>query len=104
MPLKIYYVDPRKPIIIITWKGFDPLLPTILLNSHMDVVPVFKVSFNFLTDIKLIILKFFGYFSEKLFILFLKIRIKIKKNFINKFLHALKKCFHVILRKKNILF
>lgn len=30
-----------KPIFIITWEGTEPSLPTIVLNSHMDVVPVF---------------------------------------------------------------
>ena len=32
---------PSKPILIITWEGLDPSLPSVLLNSHMDVVPVF---------------------------------------------------------------
>ena len=31
----------NKPILIATWKGSDPSLPTILLNSHTDVVPVY---------------------------------------------------------------
>lgn len=30
------------PIIIITWIRLNPELPTIMLNSHMDVVPVFE--------------------------------------------------------------
>lgn len=29
---------------IITWQGSDPSLPSLMLNSHMDVVPVFPVS------------------------------------------------------------
>ena len=29
-----------RPILIATWTGSDPLLPSILLNSHVDVVPV----------------------------------------------------------------
>lgn len=33
---------PQKPIVILTWEGTEPLLPSILLNSHMDVVPVFE--------------------------------------------------------------
>ncbi|XP_058797117.1 aminoacylase-1 [Phymastichus coffea] len=41
LPIKVYHVDPKKPIVVLTWKGTDPSLPTILLNSHMDVVPVF---------------------------------------------------------------
>ena len=32
---------PGKPILILTWEGQDPSLPSVLLNSHMDVVPVF---------------------------------------------------------------
>lgn len=31
-----------KPIILLTWTGRDPELPSILLNSHIDVVPVFE--------------------------------------------------------------
>ncbi|CAA7401579.1 unnamed protein product [Spirodela intermedia] len=31
---------PGKPILLFTWPGADPLLPSILLNSHMDSVPV----------------------------------------------------------------
>ncbi|XP_015521691.1 aminoacylase-1-like [Neodiprion virginianus] len=41
LPLKVYHVHPDKPIVIITWEGLKPSLPAILLNSHMDVVPVF---------------------------------------------------------------
>lgn len=32
---------PEKPVVIITFKGIDPDLPSLLLNSHTDVVPVF---------------------------------------------------------------
>lgn len=32
---------PLKPVIILTWPGLEPALPSILLNSHMDVVPVY---------------------------------------------------------------
>ncbi|GAA30793.2 aminoacylase [Clonorchis sinensis] len=31
---------PSNPILIMRWKGREPDLPAILLNSHMDVVPV----------------------------------------------------------------
>ncbi|GBP70353.1 Aminoacylase-1 [Eumeta japonica] len=31
-----------KPVVVITWPGTDPDLPSILLNSHMDVVPVYE--------------------------------------------------------------
>lgn len=27
---------------MITWQGTEPTLPSIVLNSHMDVVPVFE--------------------------------------------------------------
>ena len=29
---------------IMTWEGTDPSLPSLLLNSHTDVVPVFQVN------------------------------------------------------------
>ncbi|XP_047740433.1 aminoacylase-1A isoform X2 [Hyalella azteca] len=32
---------PGKPVVLITFKGTDPRLPSLLLNSHTDVVPVF---------------------------------------------------------------
>lgn len=32
---------PDKPVVILTWHGADPKLPSLLLNSHMDVVPVY---------------------------------------------------------------
>lgn len=41
LPCVIHYCRPKNPIIIITWIGNEPSLPSILLNSHMDVVPVF---------------------------------------------------------------
>ncbi|KAJ6410228.1 hypothetical protein OIU84_009678 [Salix udensis] len=31
---------PNKPLILLKWPGSDPTLPSILLNSHTDVVPV----------------------------------------------------------------
>ncbi|MQL99228.1 hypothetical protein Taro_031954 [Colocasia esculenta] len=31
---------PGKPLLLLTWPGADPSLPSILLNSHMDSVPV----------------------------------------------------------------
>ncbi|XP_070157695.1 aminoacylase-1 [Polyergus mexicanus] len=42
LPIKIYHVHPEKPIVIVTWTGTQPTKPSILLNSHMDVVPVFE--------------------------------------------------------------
>lgn len=44
LPIKLYYCLPKKPIVILTWVGKEPTSPSILLNSHMDVVPVFEVS------------------------------------------------------------
>ncbi|KAI9598101.1 aminoacylase-1A-like protein [Syncephalis fuscata] len=32
----------NKPVAILTWTGADASLPSIMLNSHTDVVPVFK--------------------------------------------------------------
>lgn len=35
-------VTPKKPVVILTWVGTHPDLKSIVLNSHMDVVPVFE--------------------------------------------------------------
>ena len=32
---------PRRPVVVITWVGTKPDLSSIMLNSHVDVVPVF---------------------------------------------------------------
>jgi len=37
---KLIERDPHRPILIASWIGEEPNLATILLNSHMDVVPV----------------------------------------------------------------
>ncbi|XP_065213068.1 aminoacylase-1A-like [Planococcus citri] len=42
LPIKVIEIYSGKPIVIITWKGTNPELPSLLLNSHMDVVPVFR--------------------------------------------------------------
>lgn len=43
LSIKTYYpANPRKPIVILTWIGSKPQHPSIILNSHMDVVPVFE--------------------------------------------------------------
>lgn len=49
LPYAIYTPtrDPKKPIFVITWKGTEPSLPSIVLNSHMDVVPVFKEKWTY---------------------------------------------------------
>ena len=42
LPIQVLYPgSPLKPVVVITWQGKYPDLPSILLNSHMDVVPVF---------------------------------------------------------------
>lgn len=40
LPYEVIECVPKKPIFIFTWKGQNPELPSILLNSHIDVVPV----------------------------------------------------------------
>lgn len=42
LPVAVHEFAPRKPVVVITWKGTRPELPSILLNSHMDVVPVYE--------------------------------------------------------------
>jgi aminoacylase len=37
-----YPVRKDMPVCILTWVGKNPSLPSIILNSHMDVVPVFE--------------------------------------------------------------
>jgi len=38
---------PGKPIFVMSWIGLEPQLPSILLNSHTDVVPVFPESWKY---------------------------------------------------------
>uniref|UniRef100_A0A915LA52 N-acyl-L-amino-acid amidohydrolase n=1 Tax=Romanomermis culicivorax TaxID=13658 RepID=A0A915LA52_ROMCU len=38
---KVVQVAPKRPIVVLTWLGQNEQLPSIMLNSHMDVVPVF---------------------------------------------------------------
>lgn len=37
----VYPVNEKNPVVIMTWTGSEPNLPSIMLNSHTDVVPVF---------------------------------------------------------------
>ncbi|TDG49582.1 hypothetical protein AWZ03_004073 [Drosophila navojoa] len=37
----VYPVNDANPVVIVKWLGTQPELPSIMLNSHMDVVPVF---------------------------------------------------------------
>lgn len=46
-------MTPEKPVAIITWVGQKPELPSLLLTSHMDVVPVYPVSKIYLSLLKL---------------------------------------------------
>ncbi|XP_046387208.1 aminoacylase-1-like [Ischnura elegans] len=41
LPCRIFEVVAKKPIVVISWEGKEPKLPSVLLNSHMDVVPVY---------------------------------------------------------------
>ncbi|EFN75485.1 aminoacylase-1A [Harpegnathos saltator] len=47
LPIHVHYVRPDKPVVIITWEGTDPAKSSILLNSHMDVVPVFEYEWTY---------------------------------------------------------
>jgi len=42
LTVRIFYCFPKKPIVVLTWVGQEPDIHSILLNSHMDVVPVFE--------------------------------------------------------------
>ena len=41
LPCRVHECAAGKPIVVMTWEGKDPALPSVLLNSHTDVVPVF---------------------------------------------------------------
>lgn len=42
LPVAVHYpVNANNPEVVITWTGSQPSLPSIMLNSHMDVVPVY---------------------------------------------------------------
>lgn len=47
LAFKVYEIVPGKPIVVLTWPGSDESLPSVLLNSHMDVVPVFESSWTY---------------------------------------------------------
>lgn len=47
LPVSVYYpVDEKNPVVVISWIGSDQSLSSIMLNSHMDVVPVFEESWT----------------------------------------------------------
>ncbi|PRP83153.1 N-acyl-L-amino-acid amidohydrolase [Planoprotostelium fungivorum] len=39
---EVIEVHPGRPVAILSWKGSDPSLPSVLLSNHYDVVPVQK--------------------------------------------------------------
>ncbi len=41
LPHKVVEMVPGKPVFLMTWEGEEPSLPSLLLNSHTDVVPVY---------------------------------------------------------------
>lgn len=43
LAISIHYpVNEENPVVVMTLEGSEPELPSIMLNSHMDVVPVFE--------------------------------------------------------------
>lgn len=43
LPVSVYYpVNAQNPVVVMTWAGSQPSLPSIMLNSHTDVVPVYE--------------------------------------------------------------
>lgn len=47
LEFKTFEVNPEKPVAILTLRGLDDSLPSVLLNSHMDVVPVFPAHWKY---------------------------------------------------------
>ena len=41
LPYRVVEMVKGKPIFLMTWEGTEPELPSLLLNSHTDVVPVY---------------------------------------------------------------
>jgi len=43
LPIKVYktWDNPHREVLVMTWEGTEPNLPSLLLNSHTDVVPVY---------------------------------------------------------------
>ncbi|XP_052835588.1 aminoacylase-1-like [Drosophila gunungcola] len=43
LPVEVIYpVNQQNPVVVLKWQGSQPDLPSIILNSHTDVVPVFE--------------------------------------------------------------
>ena len=51
LSVKVFEISPKKPVLVITWEGTEPEKSSILLNGHMDVVPVFPVSLQINSNI-----------------------------------------------------
>lgn len=48
LPVSVYYPgNEDNPVVVMTWQGSQPELPSIMLNSHMDVVPVSQEFWSF---------------------------------------------------------
>ncbi|XP_033221955.1 aminoacylase-1-like [Belonocnema kinseyi] len=47
LPVQLFEPSPKHPILVITWEGTEPEKPAILLNGHMDVVPVFPEQWTY---------------------------------------------------------
>ncbi|XP_055588181.1 aminoacylase-1-like [Uranotaenia lowii] len=47
LPCEVIEVDPGKPVVLMTWNGTHPEEGSILLNSHMDVVPVYAAKWSY---------------------------------------------------------
>ncbi|XP_044728664.1 aminoacylase-1-like [Chrysoperla carnea] len=47
LPIKVHEFVKGKPIVVISWEGTNPNLPSILLNGHMDVVPVVESKWKY---------------------------------------------------------
>ncbi|KAL4090367.1 hypothetical protein QTP88_025223 [Uroleucon formosanum] len=47
LSLKVFYMASEKPVVIITWIGQKPELSSLLLTSHMDVVPVYPEKWTY---------------------------------------------------------
>lgn len=43
----VYSCAPGKPVVVFTWTGEQPDLPSLLLNSHMDVVPAYPEKWKY---------------------------------------------------------
>ncbi|XP_033221949.1 aminoacylase-1-like isoform X2 [Belonocnema kinseyi] len=47
LPIRVFEPVFEKPIVVITWEGLEPENPSILLNGHMDVVPVYPAEWKY---------------------------------------------------------